>query len=130
MHRQLVGSEQQFGGEQNKGVFAPVEQVSQDQLNEMIEEQGRCVSDTAPDQIEIGSLQCPLSQKPVTKGDHQLPVLSGIIIAYRRNLCAGYAPAGGRAQARIQVLLRGTGLGRRKQFRSREVDLEKLIGHQ
>jgi hypothetical protein len=99
-------------------------------LNEIIEEQGRCVSDIVPDQIEIGSLQCPLSQKPVAKSDHQFPILSGIIIADRRNLSAGDAAAGGSEQGRIQFPLGSTGIGRRKQFRSRKVDFKKFIGHQ
>jgi hypothetical protein len=73
VRRDPLGSEEQLGRAEHEGVLATLKGVAQDQMDELVEEQGRQAAGAAPGEVEIGGLQRRRGKEPVAEGEKQPP---------------------------------------------------------
>ena len=99
-------------------------------MHELIDEQRRRPADAIANEREVGRLDGLVSDQMIAEGHHQLPVLARVGIGDCGNLGSGNRPARLRQQCRMQRALDHARVGRRAQFRPRQIGFEKLVSNE
>jgi hypothetical protein len=128
VQRHALGAEEQFACAQQERIVAGIERVAQDDVHKLIEEDVWDLRSGAHD-VEVGRLQRAMAHETVAERDHHLPVLARIRIRNRGDLVGRNYEAWIGHQRGMQRLFHHARLGRRCKFGTRQIGLEKLVGH-
>ena len=127
MQHDPLRPEKQLGRAQHERVIAAVQRVSQDHMDELIDEQRRQSNRPGTDQREIGGFQRRMPQQEVAESQNELPVLPRIGIVDRGKFVGNDRPTRVGEQFAVQSAFDCAGVFRRHQLGTCEIGLQKLI---
>src|SRR5215218_9257382 len=127
MQRHALRPKEKLRCPQHKNILTAVERVAQDHVHELIEENRRCSSDSLAHQIEISSFQRLRAHEAISEANHHLPIFSRIRVGKRGDFRLFHRPPRIAKHCRMQRALCSAGFRRRREFRPRQIYLQKLI---
>ena len=124
----LLAAIEQLGCAQRVRIVAALERIAQDQMAELRQKDRRQIAGTLAGQCHIDGLERRRCDQPVAEGHHESPVLARIGVGERGNVSFFDPPQWIRQQACMQIAFRVAGIGRRHQFRPRQIGHDQFGG--
>jgi hypothetical protein len=128
VHGDALRAEEHFRGAQNPGVVALVEDIAQNDVNELVDKERRRAARPFTDQRQISRFDRRVAQQMVAERDHHGPVFSGVGVGNGRDFVGIDRTARIGHERCVQCFLDDARFGRRREFRSREIDFQELVG--